>query len=130
MGSDGPISGHVFVTILTLLMYLICAGLLYLSMREHEKTLMYFGFLKGAFAKSIFLLFCAALVFPLKATNPETSEGGLGGAAYLNLVLGYILTVASFLQICKYCKRNKDTNEKKPVMEGEGDTTEGLIEPS
>ena len=68
-----------------------------MAMREHPKTLMYFGFLKGAFSKSIFLLFCSALVFPLKATTPEDKDGGLSGASYLNLVLGYGLTVASFL---------------------------------
>jgi len=77
---------------------------------------MYFGFLKGAFAKSVFLLFCSALVFPLKTDtvtiDPVTKEKiGLDGTAYFNIILGYVLVVASFLQIFKYCRKGKDTNE-------------------
>ena len=95
--AEADVQQHYFVSVLTLIMYLVCASLLYLSMREHEKALMYFGFLKGAFSKSIFLLFCSALVFPLKATTKEDTDGGFSGASWLNLVLGYVLTVASFL---------------------------------
>ena len=80
------------------IMYLVCAALLFLSMREHEKTLLYFGFLKGAFAKSVFLLFATALIFPMKPTKENDSGSvALDGTAYINVIVGYVLVVASFL---------------------------------
>ena len=109
-------------SILICVMYLVCAALLFLSMREHGTTLLYFGFLKGAFAKSVFLLFCTALIFPLKpgVVKDETTgktATSLDGTAYINIIIGYVLCVASFLQICKYCRKSKDTNKQDAMME-------------
>ena len=119
---DVNMRNNMVAVIITCILYVACAALLFLSMKENEKVLMYFGFLKGALAKSIFLLFCTGLIFPLKPTEVLDENGksiGLDGTAYINIIIGYVLCVASFLQICKYCRRNKDSNEQEAMMEDE-----------
>ncbi len=76
-------------------------------MRGVESTLFYFGFLRNDFPKSLFLLFCATLVFPFDRTDA------------FQIAIGYCLFVISALQMIKGCKTTEDTNDSEAILDTE-----------
>ena len=93
-------------------------------MRGNEKVLFYFGFLRGKLSKILFLLFCAALVFPI--SDPSATESS--SDAWLLDVGGGILAVVAILQLVKYCRRDRDDSTKdEPMMEPATKNTEREI---
>ena len=58
------------------------------SMRNSEKVLFYFGFLRGTLSKAIFLLFLSILVFPVNTqVDGQELNTYLGGFLMLVAVL-------------------------------------------
>ena len=86
---DGGVSDNKFIHIVVIVYQFILAGVMLLSMRGNEKVLFYFGFLRGKLSKILFLLFCAAIVFPIDV--PDSSD------AWLLDVGGGILAVVAIL---------------------------------
>ena len=64
-GSYDIIKTKKYTNTMVTVYYVMLAGILYLSMINHERTLYNFGFLRGSISKAVFLLFCAAIVFPM-----------------------------------------------------------------
>ena len=71
------------------------AAMLYLSMINNVKILYYFGFLRGMMSKAIFLLFCAALVFPMDGGC--NSVPGCKDEGWINRIAGYILSIIALV---------------------------------
>ena len=91
--ADATDAGTVKTYAVILAVYqVLLAGVLVLSMRGHQGLLIYFGFLRGAFPKAMFLLFCACTVFPYNAPGASMS-----GADYPNLLAGIFLSVCAIL---------------------------------
>ena len=94
------------------------AALILLSFRGHEGVKFYFGFLAGKLSKSIFLLFCSFLVYPLNykvLPGPDSKPAAWEG---LFSVAALGLSVVACLQIFKYCCRNtSDSHEEQPMMD-------------
>ncbi len=74
-------------------------------MRENNTILLYFGFLRGRFSKSFFLLFCSSLIFPLDRLQNSQID-------YFFIIFGYCMVGVSFLQLIKGIKFNtKDKDQ-------------------
>ena len=87
-------------------------------MINHEKTVYNLGFLRGSLSKAMFLLFAAALVFPMDGTCKIDSTLCSDGDQYVNYGAGLILSVIASVQILKVCRTQKtDSNNLDPVME-------------
>ena len=78
--------------------YLFLALLIFSSWKGQIDVLTYFGFLRLAFSKAMFFLFCACLSLP----NPYSTTQ----MVWLQYLIAYVLIVASVLQLLKLC--NKD----------------------
>ena len=81
----------------------------YKSWKADVIFLMYFGFLRGSFSKTLFMLFCACMTFPIVKPKEGQSE-----VLYnLNSALSYLLCVASFAQILKLCNKDEESDRLK-----------------
>ena len=78
------------------------AYLIHKSWKGDIETLYWFGFLRGRLSKAFFLLFCTCLCFPV--LNKGTFR-------YLKYINGYILIIASVMNMLKYC--NNDEEKEK-----------------
>ena len=67
----------------------VLATLLFLSMRENQTVLFYFGFLRGKFSKTLFLLFCSCIVLPTENTGSSSGDSTIN-----ELVGGFLMVVA------------------------------------
>ena len=98
-------------TLLQSIYQIILAPMVYKSWKAEVTFLMYFGFLRGRFSKTLFLLFCACMTFPSQA-NSQRETGFL---FFLHYTLSYTLCFASAAQILKYF--NKDEEKEAIVRE-------------
>ena len=99
---DDNIKNHKFVNNILCVYYVILALIILASMNGNETLLFYFGFLRGALSKAFFMLFCAALCFPMTESD----------AAYdwVNTSAGMVLVVVAILQILKVCRKEDKDN--------------------
>ena len=105
--ADDKIKDHKFVNHILCVYYVILAGVIFASMNGNEKLLFYFGFLRGALSKAFFMLFCAALCFPMS----ESDDSAQGKYDVINTLAGMLLVVVAVLQILKVCsKEDKDNH--------------------
>ena len=51
--------------VITALMQVFLAGIIYGSLRDNETIKFYLGFMNGRLSKALFFLFCAFIVFPV-----------------------------------------------------------------
>ena len=100
--AEDNIQKHMFVNIILCVYYVILAAVIFGSMQGNEKLLFYFGFLRGALSKAFFLLFCAALCFPM--VEAETRYD------WMNTTAGMGLVVVAILQILKVCQKEDTDN--------------------
>ena len=102
-GSDeDEIKNHKFVNHILCVYYIILAGVIFTSMNGNEKLLFYFGFLRGALSKAFFMLFCAALCFPMTESDTKFD--------WLNTFAGMGLVVVAVLQILLVCRKDDKDN--------------------
>ena len=92
---EDTIKDHKFINLILCVYYVILSFVIFLSMKGNERLLFYFGFLRGKLSKSFFLLFCAALVFPMQEGEAKHN--------WLNTTAGMGLVVVAVLQIFKIC---------------------------
>ena len=100
--TEDNIKNHLFVNHILCVYYVLLAGVIFASMKGNEKLLFYFGFLRGALSKAFFLLFCAALCFPM--TEAETTYD------WVNTTAGMGLVIVAVLQILKVCQKEDKDN--------------------
>ena len=92
-GTEDAVAKNDPITFCIAIVYqFILAFIISLSMKGHQGLLIYFGFLKGKMSKSIFLLFCATMVFPIV-------DADAGDSKYdkLNWFAAAFLSVCAFL---------------------------------
>ena len=92
-GLEDPVAQKDPITFAIVIVYqFILAFMISLSMKGNQGLLIYFGFLKGKMSKSIFLLFCATMVFPIV-------DADAGDSKYdkLNWFAAAFLSVCAFL---------------------------------
>ena len=95
------------------------ASIIVMSMREHQGMLYYLGFMRGKISKTLFFLFCGALVFPMDGGKYLLPEGE-SDSSWVNWFAGAFLTACSITQLVKYCRKDEDTgdrNKSEPMME-------------
>ena len=88
-----------FLRFLLCFYYWFLALLIFTSWRSNIGFLTYFGFMRGTFSKSLFLLFCACLCFPNKYSTRQNTV--------LSYVIAYVLIISACLQILKTCNKNE-----------------------
>ena len=76
--------------IMMMFYYVLFAALIFMSTRENSKVLFYFGFLRGRFSKTLFLLFCACIIFPTSKSNSDSND-------LFNRMVGWLLIVVAIL---------------------------------
>ena len=95
--------------------------MIYKSWKADVIFLMYFGFLRGTFSKTLFMLFCACMTFPIV----EPNEGQNKLVYRLNTVLSFGLCLASLTQILKFFNKDEESDRLKK----EGAAVEHMKQP-
>ena len=100
--TEDLIKEHKFVNIILCVYYVILALIILASMNGNETLLFYFGFLRGSLSKAFFMLFCAALCFPMTESDAAFD--------WVNTTAGMGLVVVAILQILKVCRKEDTDN--------------------
>ena len=64
-GTEDIIKRRPVMNCIVVVYYVLMALLIYLSMINNVNVAVYCGFMRGSLSKAVYLLFCAALVFPM-----------------------------------------------------------------
>ena len=117
-----------FCTIIKVVHMLGCAALVFLSWRNNQKVLFFFGFFQSTTNKTFFYLFCATMIFPIDFPIEDVSEGAKASSEWkfmFQFLAGSLTVLALILLFGIFCDKKNgtdDTNDDIAMMDENGAT--------